>query len=70
MIKQALQQKLEVSNTEKEVKVVVLLKHLRNFWKTLDTPLLNCEINFILTWSENCVILSKIARDTDPDADP
>ena len=23
-----------------------------------------------LTWSENCVITSKVARETDPDADP
>ena len=29
-------------------------------------PLINCEINLILTWSENCVL----TRDTDPDADP
>ena len=46
------------------------LKHLSNFWKTLDMPLINCEINLILTWSENCVLTSKATRDTDPDADP
>ena len=33
-------------------------------------PLINCEINLILTWSENCVITSKSTRDADPDADP
>ena len=33
-------------------------------------PLINCEINLILTWSENCVLTSKATRDTDPDADP
>ena len=46
------------------------LKHLSNFWKTLDIPLINCEINLILTWSENCVITSNATRDADPDADP
>ena len=33
-------------------------------------PLINCEINLILTWSEKCVLTSKAARDADPDADP
>ena len=33
-------------------------------------PLINCEINLILTWSEKCVITSKATRDADPDADP
>ena len=33
-------------------------------------PLINCEINLILTWSENCVITSKATRDADPDAGP
>ena len=26
-------------------------------------PLINCEINLILTWSENCVLTSKVTRD-------
>ena len=38
--------------------------------RTLDIPLINCEINLILAWSENCVITSKATRDADPDADP
>ena len=32
------------------------LKHLSNFWRTLDMPLINCEINFILTWYDRCVL--------------
>ena len=32
--------------------------------------LINCEINLILTWSENCVLTSNTTRDADPDADP
>ena len=27
-----------------------------NFWKTLEMPLINCEINLILTWPSTCVI--------------
>ena len=36
--------------------------------RTLDIPLINCEINLTLTWSKNCVIKSKVRRDSDPDA--
>ena len=42
------------------------LKHLSNFWRTLDMPLINCEINLILTWSENCVLTNKAIRDAVP----
>ena len=58
--------KLEGNNTEKEVEIVVPLKHLSNFWRTLDMPLINCEINLILTWSENCVLTSKATSDAVP----
>ena len=37
---------------------MVPLKYLSNFWKTLEMPLINCEINLILTWCKNCVIVS------------
>ena len=45
--KTSITRKLEGSNTEKEVEIVVPLKHLSNFWRTLDMPLINCEINLI-----------------------
>ena len=38
--------------------IMVPLKYLSNFWRTLEMPLINCEINLILTWSTNCVIAS------------
>ena len=38
--------------------LMVPLKHLSNFWRTLEIPLINCEVNLILTWSANCVIVS------------
>ena len=37
---------------------MVPLKYLSNLWRTLEMPLINCEINFILTWSANCVMVS------------
>ena len=33
----------------KNVEIIVPLKHLRNFWRTLEMLLINCEVNFILT---------------------
>ena len=33
------------------------LKYFSNFWRTLEMPLINCEIYLILTWSANCVIV-------------
>ena len=41
----------------KRVEIMVPLKYLSNFWRTLEMPLINCEINLILTWSANCVIV-------------
>ena len=37
---------------------MVPLKYLSNFWRTLEMPLINCEINLILTWSSTCVLVS------------
>ena len=38
--------------------MMVPLKCLINFCRTLEMPLINCEINLILTWSANCCIVS------------
>ena len=46
------------------------LKLLSNFWRTSNIPFINCEINFILTWTENYVIKSKATRDPTPNANP
>ena len=37
---------------------MVPLKYLSNFWRTLEMPLTNCEVELILNWSVNCVIIS------------
>ena len=44
------------NNNVKDVEIIVPLKYLSNFWRTLETPLINCEVNLILTWSSTCVI--------------
>ena len=40
----------------KDVQIIVPLKYLSNFWRTLEMPLINCEVNLILAWSKDCVI--------------
>ena len=40
------------------VEIMVPLKYLSDFWRTLEMPLINCEIELILDWSANCVIIS------------
>ena len=36
-------------DNEKDVEIMVPLKYLSNFWRTLEMPLINCEVNLILT---------------------
>ena len=56
--------------TKNDVKVVIPLKHLSNFWRHLDIPLINCEVELILTWFTNCVLIDKSTREANYDADP
>ena len=42
----------------KNVEILMPFKHLTNFWGTLEMPLINCEVNLILTWSISRVISS------------
>ena len=39
------------------VEIMVPLKYLSNFWRTLKISLINCEVIIILTWSANCIII-------------
>ena len=42
--------KTPANDNEKDVEIMVPLKYLNNFWRTLEMPLINCEVNLILTW--------------------
>ena len=46
------------NNGTKDVEIIVPLKHLSNFWTTFEMPLINCEVNLILTWSSTCVLIA------------
>ena len=40
----------------RSVKVVVPLKYLSNFFRSLEMPLINCKIELNLTWKKECVL--------------
>ena len=54
----------------REAEFAVPLKHVSNFWRRLDKPLINSQVNLILTWSKNGVITDTPTQDADPNVDP
>ena len=40
----------------RNTKLVVPLKYLRNFWRSLEMPLINCKIHLELNWTEHYFI--------------
>ena len=49
-----------------DVEIMVPLKYLSNFWRTLEMPLINCEVKLILTWSADCVVICTDVADQVP----
>ena len=50
--------KTPTAGNTKYFEIAVPLKFFSNFCRTLEMPLINYEINLILTWSTDCVISS------------
>ena len=46
---------------QKMVEIMVLLKNLSNCWRTLEMPLINCEISLQLKWSKNFILVAGTA---------
>ena len=46
------------------VKIVVPLKYLSNFWKSLEMPLINCKVELSLPWNPNCVLCNLVGNST------
>ena len=42
----------------KDAKIVVPLKYLSNFWRSLEMPLINCKVYLELNWIEDCILSS------------
>ena len=53
-----------------ETNVVIPLKDLSNFWRTLNIILINFEIELILTWSKNCLLADMTVRAAGNNNDP
>ena len=49
-----------------ETEIVIPLKYLSNFWRSLNIPLINCEVEIILTWSKNCVLADMTVANNPP----
>ena len=47
---------LDSNIAKRSVKVVVPLKYLSNFFRSLEMPLINCKIKLNLTWKKECVL--------------
>ena len=58
---------LENNDSLTNAKLVVPLKYLSNFWRSLNTPLINCEVELILTWSKNYVLADMTERQAEGD---
>ena len=48
--------KTSAGGNTRDFKMKVPLKYLSNFWRTCKMPLINCEVNLVLTWPSTCVI--------------
>ena len=46
------------NNVTKNIEIIVPLKYLSNFWRTLEISLINCETTLDLNWSENYVTVA------------
>ena len=46
---------------------MVSLKYLSNFWRTLEIPLINCEISLQLKWSKDCILVAGTAANENPE---
>ena len=54
---------LDIGEDEKEyVTIAIPLKYLGNFWRSLDIPLINCEITLILYWYKECILVGRAFR--------
>ena len=55
----------------KNIELAIPLKYLGNFWRSLNIPLISCEVSLELKWDKNCVITSleqRVIEGADPPA--
>ena len=47
------------------IELAIPLKYLGNIWRTLNMPLISCEVSLELKWDKNCIITSLEQRQVD-----
>ena len=50
----------------KDIEIMVPLKYLSNFWRTLGMPLINWKISLQLEWSRSCIIVAGTTNNQNP----
>ena len=54
------------SGGTKDVEIMVPLKYLYHFRRTLEMLLINCEISLQLKWSKNCILVAATVANPNP----
>ena len=54
------------NDNAKDFEIMVLLKNLSNFWRTLEMPLINYEIDLQLTWSGKSFLIAGTISNQEP----
>ena len=54
------------SGGTKDVEVMVPLKYVSSLSRTLEMPLINCEISLQLKWTRKCIIVAGTANIQNP----
>ena len=54
------------SGGTKDVEIMVPLKYVSSLSRTLQMPLINCEINLQLKWTRKCIIVAGTANIQNP----
>ena len=54
--------KTPVNDNAKDVEIVLLLNYLSNAWRTVEMPLINCDVNLIFSWLSTCVITNSTGQ--------
>ena len=62
-------EKTPINYNTLNTKVIASLKYLCKFWRSLDLPLINGEIELNFSWSKNCLI-SEVSRKAEVAGNP
>ena len=47
-------------DARRDVEIAVPLKYLSNFWRSLELPLIFCDVELELRWKKNCILVDNI----------